>query len=105
MQCLLDPNADRPSMMPAAGKQSLARLAAFLCGYEVFTIAVSATYGINEFKAVRVRARLAAGRSRMWSQCPNSPLRPVFHPPVLPRRTCSRCTPRRAPRACPLCCC
>lgn len=36
-----------------AGKQSLARLAAFICGYEVFQIAVSSTYGVPEFKAVR----------------------------------------------------
>ena len=36
-----------------AGKQSLARLAANICGYEVFQIAVSSTYGVNEFKTVR----------------------------------------------------
>ena len=32
-----------------AGKQSLARLAAFLCGYELFQIAVTSTYGLSEF--------------------------------------------------------
>lgn len=34
-----------------SGKQSLARLAAHICGYDVFQIAVSSTYGVNEFKA------------------------------------------------------
>lgn len=34
-----------------SGKQSLARLAAFICGYEVFQIAVSSVYGMNEFRA------------------------------------------------------
>lgn len=33
-----------------SGKQSLARLASFICGYTVFQIAVSGTYGINDFK-------------------------------------------------------
>jgi dynein heavy chain len=33
-----------------SGKQSLARLAAHICGYEVFQIAVSSTYGVADFK-------------------------------------------------------
>lgn len=33
-----------------SGKQSLARLASFICGCEVFQIAVSSTYGIADFK-------------------------------------------------------
>lgn len=46
------PHAYTAAALPA-GKQSLARLAAFICGHEVFQIAVSSTYGVNEFKAVR----------------------------------------------------
>jgi hypothetical protein len=34
-----------------SGKQSLARLAAYICGYEVFQISVSSTYGVADFKA------------------------------------------------------
>jgi hypothetical protein len=33
-----------------SGKQSLARLAAFICGCDVFQIAVSSTYGVADFK-------------------------------------------------------
>lgn len=33
-----------------SGKQSLARLAAYICGCEVFQIAVTSTYGVNDFK-------------------------------------------------------
>ena len=33
-----------------SGKQSLARLAAHICGHEVFQISVSSTYSIADFK-------------------------------------------------------
>jgi dynein heavy chain len=33
-----------------SGKQSLARLAAHICGYDVFQIAVSSNYGVADFK-------------------------------------------------------
>jgi replication-associated recombination protein RarA len=33
-----------------SGKQSLARLAAHICGYEVYQIAVSSNYGVADFK-------------------------------------------------------
>lgn len=33
-----------------SGKQSLARLAAHICGCEVFQIAVTSTYGVADFK-------------------------------------------------------
>ena len=65
---------------PPAGKQSLARLAASICGYEVFQIAVSSTYGVNEFKAVRLSCFCVLQLGRAWSgTC------------ILVRRSC--CTP------------
>ena len=33
-----------------SGKQSLSRLAAFICGYSVIQIVISSTYGINDLK-------------------------------------------------------
>ena len=33
-----------------SGKQSLSRLAAFICGYHVIQIVISSTYGINDLK-------------------------------------------------------
>ena len=33
-----------------SGKQSLSRLAAFICGYKVVQIVISSTYGINDLK-------------------------------------------------------
>lgn len=44
-----------------SGKQSLARLASFICGYDVFQIAVSSTYGINDFKENLLQLYTKAG--------------------------------------------
>jgi dynein heavy chain, axonemal len=44
-----------------SGKQSLARLASFICGYNVFQIAVSGTYGINDFKENLLQLYTKAG--------------------------------------------
>lgn len=44
-----------------SGKQSLAKLAAHICGYEVFQISVTSTYGAAEFKADLVTLYTRAG--------------------------------------------
>lgn len=44
-----------------SGKQSLARLASFICGYEVFSISVSSTYSINDFKENLLGLYIKAG--------------------------------------------
>ena len=36
--------------MGGSGKQSLSRLAAFICGFQVIQIVISSTYGINDLK-------------------------------------------------------
>ena len=36
--------------MGGSGKQSLSRLAAFICGYQVTQVVISSTYGINDLK-------------------------------------------------------
>ena len=46
-----------------SGKQSLARLASFICGYEVFQISVSSTYGVNDFKENLLRCASSGGVS------------------------------------------
>jgi hypothetical protein len=44
-----------------SGKQSLARLAAFICSYDVFQIAVSSTYGVADFKEALLALYTKAG--------------------------------------------
>jgi dynein heavy chain, axonemal len=44
-----------------SGKQSLARLASFICGYDVFQIAVSGTYGVSDFKESLLHLYTKAG--------------------------------------------
>lgn len=44
-----------------SGKQSLARLASFICGYDVFQIAVSSTYGVADFKENLLQLYTKAG--------------------------------------------
>lgn len=44
-----------------SGKQSLARLAAFICGCDVFQIAVSSTYGVADFKEALLALYTKAG--------------------------------------------
>lgn len=99
--CCHDHTARQPTAARHAGKQSLARLAAFICGYEVFQIAVSSTYGVNEFKAVRLGHR-GMPRSHLKAshvvRCINFAL-PTH------RRTCYNCTTRPVPRARQWCCC
>lgn len=45
----------------SSGKQSLARLAAFICGCDVFQIAVSSTYGVADFKEALLALYTKAG--------------------------------------------
>ncbi len=47
-----------------SGKQSLARLASFICGYEVFQIAVSSSYGVADFKENLLALYTKVGSSR-----------------------------------------
>eukprot|EP00227_Mantoniella_beaufortii_P011774 CAMPEP_0197579874 /NCGR_PEP_ID=MMETSP1326-20131121/3768_1 /TAXON_ID=1155430 /ORGANISM="Genus nov. species nov., Strain RCC2288" /LENGTH=4505 /DNA_ID=CAMNT_0043143449 /DNA_START=243 /DNA_END=13760 /DNA_ORIENTATION=+ len=44
-----------------SGKQSLAKLATFICQYEVFQISVTSSYGIVEFKADLLNLYIKAG--------------------------------------------
>jgi dynein heavy chain len=44
-----------------SGKQSLARLAAFICGCDVFQIGVSSTYGVADFKEALLALYTKAG--------------------------------------------
>jgi hypothetical protein len=44
-----------------SGKQSLARLAAYICGCDVFQIAVSSTYGVADFKEALLALYTKAG--------------------------------------------
>lgn len=44
-----------------SGKQSLARLAAFICGCDVLQIAVSSTYGVADFKEALLALYTKAG--------------------------------------------
>lgn len=44
-----------------SGKQSLARLASFICGYEVFQIQVTSTYGVADLKADLLNMYTKAG--------------------------------------------
>ena len=44
-----------------SGKQSLSKLSASICGYEIFQITVTATYGINDFKENLISLYTKAG--------------------------------------------
>jgi len=46
-----------------SGKQSLARLSAFIAGYDVFQITITSTYGVEDFKADLKKLYMKAGLS------------------------------------------
>jgi P-loop containing dynein motor region D4 len=56
-----------------SGKQSLARLASFICGYGVFQIAVSGTYGVADFKENLLQLYTKAGMKARAPHCHTRP--------------------------------